>query len=305
MILNSTYATSLRDNGSTATFDLETGGIEFDNSSSVCIVTAESFTAMNKIYNIDSNSNILEVGLYTSGLVVVSTIITINSGAYDIFTLVDALNTAFNDKFLVTFDSITGFVTIQPVVVTSNYGFFIISTTYTGMLKKLGFDTDLISILADGINTGFQDLNTSGSTVFYLTGTNLPDLFYPQMLYVCIDQIRTPNRVSLPYKEYGVILQEFAVEAGFGEIIHSRPNQTFEYHIPNLKTTNLTVRIIDQDGVPIQWNGGNWILVLWLAHGTKSSEDPSQGRTFRPVLKRTINDALTTSYERDSKRFSY
>lgn len=259
---------------------------------------------MNKIYNIDTNSNVLEVGMYMTGSVLNTTLITINPGAYDIFTLVDELNIAFNDKFLVTFDSITGFVTISPQVTTTNYGFFIISTRYTGMLKKLGFDLTLISKLVDGVNTGFQDINTHGSTVFSITGTNLPDLFYPQMLYVCVDQIRTPNRVSLPYKEYGIVLQEFAVEAGFGEIIHSRPYNTFEYHIPNLKTVNLTVRIIDQDGIPIQWNGGNWILVLWLAHGTKSNEDPTLGRTFRPVLKRTSNDALTTSYERDAKRLT-
>ena len=257
---------------------------------------------MNKIYNIDSASNTLEVALYSLSGDLNTTIITVNPGAYDIYTLVDTLNEAFNNKYLVTFDSITGFVTLSPQVLTTNYAFFIITTRYTGLLRKLGFDLKLISVVDDGINTGFQNVNKAGGTLFSLTGTNLPDLFYPQMLYVCVDQIRTPNRVTLPYKEYGVVLQEFPVEAGFGEIIHSSPNNTFEFHIPKLNLSNLTVRIIDQDGTPIQWNGGNWMLVLRMTYGTQSNEDPTLGRAYRPLLKRTANDALQTSYERAVKR---
>lgn len=276
-----------------------------NSQSTICVLSVESFTALNKIYNIDSSSNTLEVGLYSSGGVLTKTVITVNSGAYDIYTLVDALNESFNDNFLVTFNSITGYVTIEPQLTTTNYAFFLISTNYTGLIKKLGFDLKLISTLSDGINTGFEDVNTSGSTVFSITGSNLPDLFYPQMLYVSIDQIRTPNRVTLPYKEYGVILQEFPITVGFGEVIHSSPNNTFEYHIPRLNLTNLTVRIMDQDGVPIGWNGGNWILVLRMTYGTQSNEDPTLGRISRPVLKRTIDDPLQNNYERVVRRGRY
>jgi len=84
---------------------------------------------------------------------------------------------------------ITGFAIIAPQLTTTNYAFFLIATNYSGLIKKLGIETKLVSTLSDGINTGFEDVNTSGSTVFSITGSNLPDLFYPQMLYVSIDQI--------------------------------------------------------------------------------------------------------------------
>ena len=100
--------------------------MDVNSQSTIFIISVESFTAMNMIYNIDSSSNTLEVALY--------------SLFCDIYTLVDTLNKAFNNKYLVTFDSITGFVTLSPQVLTTNYAFFIITTRYTGLLRKLDVD---------------------------------------------------------------------------------------------------------------------------------------------------------------------
>ena len=114
--------------------------MDVNSQSTIFIISVESFTAMNMIYNIDSSSNTLEVALYSLSGELNTTIITVNPGACDIYTLVDTLNKAFNNKYLVTFDSITGFVTLSPQVLTTNYAFFIITTRYTGLLRKLGVD---------------------------------------------------------------------------------------------------------------------------------------------------------------------
>ena len=245
------------------------------------------------------------------------TTVTIDNGAYDIYTLYDALNTAFANQYdvsdnvaqyTVSFNEITGKISITPTfdsVPVDLDRFCIITNTHTGILEKLGYDLTTATTLI-GKFTGFQDLYTTTNTTLSITATNLPDLYYPKMIYACIDQIRTPNRVALPINEYGIVLNDFAVTASFGELIHSQPYNSFKYHIPNLKTNTLTVRVIDQDGVAIDWNGGSWILVLGLEYGTQSTnEDPTMGRTFRPLLNRTIHDALTTSHERGIKRNRY
>jgi hypothetical protein len=313
VVLNSLYATSLRDQGSTASFDLETGGVDLDGTATVCIVSVLSFTALNKIYNITDSSNTLQVAWYDTSTGYHVTTVSVSNGAYDIYSLVDALNTSFTNQYstssniaqyTVTFNSITGLITITPTFSSQPatlYGFYVITNNYTGLLQKLGFDLTLSTSLLGKFN-GFQDLVTSAHTSLSITATNLPDLYYPKMIYVCVDQIHTPNRVSLPNNKYGVVLCEFVNTAAFGDLLHSEPFNPFEYHIPNLKTNTLTVRIVDQDNNPINWNGGYWTLVLGLVYGTQSQEDPTLGRTFRPLLKRTIHDPLMTSYERAAKR---
>ena len=317
MILNSSYATSLRDDGSTATFDLETGGVDLDGNLTLCVVTPISFTALNTIYNITDSSNTIQVAWYDTSSGYYITTVSIDNGAYDTYSLVDALTASFAVQYAASsnialytasFSEITGKITITPTFdsqPSTLYGMYVITNTYTGMLKKLGFDLDLASSLL-GKYYGFQDLITTSHTSLSITPTGLPDLYYPKMIYVCVDQIRTPNRASLPTNEYGIVLTEFPVTASFGSLILSEPYNNFQYHVPNLKTNTLTVRVIDQDGDPIDWNGGTWILVLGLEYGTQSmNEDPTMGRTFRPILHRTTHDALTTSHERALKRNRY
>lgn len=317
VVLNSAYATSLRDQGSTANFDLETGGVDLDGNTTICVVTFISFTALNTIFNITDSSNTIQVGYYDtdSGLHVIT--VMVDNGAYDIYSLVEALNTAFvyqydnseDDVFYTAFfNSVTGKVSIKPTFDLIPIGLdriCVLTNTHTGLLVKLGFDLTIATPVI-GIYKGFYDEYTLTHAVLDLaiTTTKLPDLYYPKMLYVCVDQIRTPNRVSLPANDYGIVLNEFAVTSSFGELIHAEPYNNFGYHIPNLKTNTLTVRIIDQDGNSVNWNDGTWILVLGLEYGTHSvNEDPTLGRTFRPLLSRTIHDPLITSHERMLKRY--
>jgi hypothetical protein len=244
------------------------------------------------------------------------TTVAIDNGAYDIYTLVSALNTAFETQYdasdniaqyTLSFNSVTGKVTIKPtfdMIPISLDKVCVLTNNYTGLLEKLGYDiTSAVHIL--GKFYGFQDQYTPTHAVIDLaiTATKLPDLYYPKFIYVCVDQIRTPNRVTLPTNEYGIVLHEFAVTSSFGEMIRCEPYNNFAYHVPNLKTNTLTVRVIDQFGKPIDWNGGTWTLVLGLEYGTQSiNEDPTMGRTFRPLLSRTAHDPLTTSHERMLKR---
>ena len=314
MILNSDYATSLRDSGSTATFDLETGGLDIDGNNSICVVTARSFTAINTIYNINDSCNTFQIGWYDSVTGFKITTITITNGAYDIYTITTAMKTSLQAAydaggnialFTPTYTELTGKVSFTATfssVATTLVGFYIITNSYSALVEKLGFDLTKIALLVtSGSYYGFSSLITSS-----LTGTNLPNLYYPRMLYICIDQIRTPNRVSLPNNEYGIVLTEFVVTSSFGDLIHKEPNNDFEYHIPNLKTDTFTVRIIDEFGKPLDWNGGSWILVLGLQYGTHSiNEDPTLGRTFRPMLHKTVHDPLQTSHERASSKRKY
>ena len=98
VVLDSTYATSLRDQGSTAAFDLETGGVDLDGNTTICVVTVHSFTALNTIYNITDTCNTLQVAWYDTTQFHVTTV-AIDNGAYDIYSLVAALNTAFEKQY--------------------------------------------------------------------------------------------------------------------------------------------------------------------------------------------------------------
>jgi hypothetical protein len=243
--------------------------------------------------------------------------ITITNGAYDIFTLITTLTTSLQTAYsaggsialyVPTYNELTGKVTFTATfssITTILYGFYIITTTYSSLLKKLGFDlTKKVSI--PNAYTGFQSLVTVTNTSPSITTTNLPNLYYPRMLYICIDEIRTTNRGSLPLNEFGIVLTEFVVTRSFGDLINSEPNNSFDFHIPNLKTDTFTVRIMDEFGEPIDWNGGSWTLVLGLEYGTISlNEDPTLGRTFRPLLNKTVHDPLHTSHERIAKRKHY
>jgi len=278
------------------------------------VVTPISFTALNTIYNISDSTNTIQVAWYSTDTGYHITTVSIANGAYDIYSLVEALNTSFTNQYNLSenvalytssFNSVTGMVTITPtfdLIPIELDRFCIITNNYTGLLKKLGFDLTLATTLLGKFN-GFEDLYTATNTSLSITATNLPDLFYPRMIYACVDQIRTPNRVSSNTNEYGIVLSEFATTAPFGDLIHSEPYNPFQYHVPNLKTNTLTVRIIDQDFNTLNWHGGYWTLVLGLEYGTQSqNEDPTLGRTFRPLLHKTVHDTLTTSHERVSKR---
>ena len=94
---------------------------------------------------------------------------------------------------------LTGKVTIKPafdMIPISLEKVCVLINNYTGLLEKLGYDTtNAVHIL--GKFYGFQDQYTSTHAVvdLVITATNLPDLYYPKFIYVCVDQIRTPNRV--------------------------------------------------------------------------------------------------------------
>ena len=295
---------------------METGGVDLDGNTTICVVSVLSFTALNTIFNITDSTNTIQVAYYDIDTGLHVTTVSVDNGAYDIYSLVDALNTKFEYQYSVSenialytasFNSVTGKVSIKPTFDLIPVGLdkiAVITNNYTGLLVKLGFDLTLATTVI-GKFQGFYDQYTATHSVLDLaiTTTKLPDLYYPKMMYVCVDQIRTQNRVSLPTNEYGIVLHEFAVTSSFGELIHAEPYNSFGYHIPNLKTNTLTVRIIDQDGNTIDWNDGTWILVIGLEYGTQSiNEDPTLGRTFRPLLSRTAHDPLTTSHERMLKR---
>jgi len=289
-------------------FDLPSGGVDLDGHASVCIVTVESFSGLNTIYNIDENSNRFEYVIYDpeSTEAQPSTEVSIDCGGYDIFELLDALNTALDEVLVLTYNTITGKVTVSTgTKQISTLYLYLISTRYPILLKKLGFDLTLTSTLKNK-ETGFSSVlaitaSDFETTTLTITSTNLPNLYYPQVLYVGIDQIHAPNRVALAKSNYGTILASFVVQASYGSLIHSSPNTPFQFHIPNLRTNAITLRVFDEDGNPVNWNGGYWFAIVGLQYGVSVPEDASLGRTFRPILKRTRYDPLETIFERNTR----
>ena len=138
------------------------------------------------------------------------------------------------------------------------------------------------------------------------------DLDTPRSIYVSIDSIITRNRCSSSKFPYGTIFARIPTASisgsatGFGQIILYEPHVAHEIYVPGLNLDQLTIRLYDENGNSINWNGGHWAMTLSITHnidvGSAGFEDASLGRTFRPYLKGTDHDALHTKTEFTHKR---
>jgi len=146
-------------------------------------VTARNFSAINNIYNINDSSKTLQLGYYDTSTGFKITTVTISNGAYDIFDLVSILKTSLQAAYdaggsialyVLTYNELTGKVTFTATfssIAATLYGFYIIATTYTSLLKKLGFDlTKKVSILST--YTGYESLVTATNTSPSITTDN-------------------------------------------------------------------------------------------------------------------------------------
>lgn len=170
----------------------------------------------------------------------------------------------------------------------------------------------------DRVNYDITDWNTQpAKTASFVTigasyglftcrAMDCPSLDYPRNIYICIDQMTTRNRCSNNKFAYGSVLAKIPTNQNFGNTIIYEPFNLKEIYLPGLCLDAFTVRLYDDDANPIQWNGGHWTLILNVQYnidvGSAGLEDASMGRTYRPYLKRTQHDPLTTSREYAHKK---
>jgi len=138
------------------------------------------------------------------------------------------------------------------------------------------------------------------------------DLDSPRSIYVTIDSIITRNRSSNPKLPFGAIFARIptgsttGTATGFGQIILYEPYISHDVLVPGLNLDQITIRLFDEYGVPIQWNGGHWSMTLSVKHnidvGSAGIEDSTLGRTYRPYLHGTDHDALQTQHEFHHKK---
>lgn len=230
-------------------------------------------------------------------------------------------------------------------------GYYIITSNYPGLAKKLGFPNSRASFLPSlkisnvpeprgfGITLS---RSSGGSNIYYsiaytspnilsdktqfvsnylkgsfretgaLLGYTWIDLDSPRSIYVTIDSIITRNRSSNPKLPFGSIFARIptgsttGAATGFGEIILYEPYISHEVYVPGLNLDQITIRLFDEYGLPIQWNGGHWSMTLSVKHsidvGSAGIEDSTLGRTYRPYLHGTDHDALQTQHEFHHKK---
>lgn len=178
--------------------------------------------------------------------------------------------------------------------------------TYTVNRKSIFFSNQLFPLVApDSVNFG------AGKTMPTLLCPSLPKLDYPRDIYICMDNLRTRNRCSNTLIPGTTLLAKVPINATFGDVVAYEPNNASdgEFYVPGMKLDEVTVRLYDEEGKSISWNGSTWTIIVRIRYtidaGSAGFEDTNLGRDYRPVLHHEYHDSLQTIREhRKSKRIT-
>lgn len=224
-------------------------------------------------------------------------------------------------------------------------GFYIVVNTYTELPRILGFPIEKAEIIPntnnkEGFGVSFQMLKSvtqitytvNKKTVFFsnqlfplveLDTTNfgteksiptllcpsLPKLDYPREIYISVDNLRTRNRCSNTKISGNTLLAKVPFQAAFGDVFSYEPFNASdgEFYVPGMKLDSMTVRLVDEEGESILWNGSTWTLIIHIRYaidaGSAGFEDSTLGRDYRPFLQHEYHDSLQTIKEhKKSKR---
>ena len=148
-------------------------------------------------------------------------------------------------------------------------------------------------------------VNFSPNTVGTLQCLSLPALDYPRDIYVCAESVRTRNVCSNKVVPRSNILAKVPFDCFFGDTFSYEPANPPECYVPSLKLDTMTIRLYDEEGNALLWNGGHWTVVLCIRYsvdsGSAGFENASLGRTYRPYLSMDTHDPLTTEKEHYKK----
>lgn len=151
----------------------------------------------------------------------------------------------------------------------------------------------------------FVELDTKNFSTFIPTMLcpAPPRLDYPREIYICVDNIHCRNRCSNPKIPGNSLLAKIPFSCTFGDVFYYQPydSSNAEIYIQNLKMDSFTVRLYDENGDSISWNGSYWTLMIHIRYvtdtGSAGFEDAAMGRDYRPVLHREYHDSLQSIKE--------
>lgn len=323
--------------------------IPIGNYDDISLVNAinKSFKDLSITSNIDSASSLTYLRGF--GNYIATNMADQNEALIRDFTLSNDNTKIYNTgKFKFCVSTLNGLKTSPIHLAHTHYygGFYIVTSTHSALPKLLGFPIEKsLPIPLQGDKEGFGitlQMNKSTTGISYLVNPrtfffsnqlfplaeldtknfgassiptllcpSLPRLDYPRDLYICVDNIHARNRCSNPAISGNSLLAKIPFTATFGDVFHYQPNDSsnYEIFIQNLKLDSFTVRIYDEDGNPVLWNGSHWTLIIHIRYftdtGSAGLEDASMGRDYRPVFHREYHDSLQSIKEhKKTKRIS-
>ena len=194
----------------------------------------ESFKFTNSMYNVSIYSNIFYFGLAASAYAVQSVVITRSN--YDITSLLVALNNIGNG-FTFVYDSKT-----MKITVSNTQNFYLYNSTYN-MLKILGF-TNKVQISTSNTLISTNIINLIGSQMLYLSLPNLSLNSYG--VKNAISKTSKSNVASIP-----VVSIQGDTQTYVSDLMHK---------INDKIITFIEVRIVDENGNEVNFNGVDWFL---------------------------------------------
>lgn len=148
--------------------------------------------------------------------------------------------------------------------------------------------------------------DAEASNAVAILSLGLVSLEYPRDIYVCVESVRTKNRCSNHLIPMSNIIAKVPFDAVFGDVYSYLPSLVGEFYVPSLKLDTMTIRLYDEDGKPLFWNGGNWSVTLSVKYsmdaGNTGMEDTSLGRTYRPSFHQEMHDPLMTMQEHSQNK---
>lgn len=228
----------------------------------------------------------------------------------------------------ISFNSTTGKLEWTPVnannyktlnaegdLVRQYVGTYVLYDSNIRLLRILGFNTTNYSSIGTNVITNENyygwgstyTYNSSSSTYTY--STYAPpyslDLSYPNSIYVIIDEISTDFRNSIRNFTFSNTIARIPVTGYFGDILEYTPAVPSKAYCGDLLITNITVRLIDEFGESLDFQGTQWTMSLHIystldLHGA-GLQDSTLGRTYMyPRLGQRKTDELEVA--RPSKR---
>ena len=196
----------------------------------------ESFKFTNSIYNISIYSNIFYYGLASSSYAIQSVIIP--RANYDINSLLVALNDALGGVgFIFTYNTKT-----MKITITNSQNFYLYNSTYN-MFKILGFANSVQMSVANTL-TSTNIINLIGSQMLYLSLPNLSLNSYG--VKKSLNSASKSNVASIPVSAIQGDTQTYTA--------------TLMHKINDKTITFIEVRILDENGNEVNFNGVDWFL---------------------------------------------
>jgi len=228
------------------TFDLYQPIKAYDNAD--IYISLDSFQFTNSFYTINENNCIFCYKLDTS--LVTTTLLTY--GNYDIDSLLVLLNTTFLNTFVFTYSEITMKITIA-------------STTYFKLIDN-GINKNIYELL------GFNDL---GTTTFSLSCTSqyIINLMSVQQLQITTDL--NLDSISLKGSTHYNVLNTIQVTSKPQEVQTFKNNTMFKYRLNDKVINSITLTVLNQDYLPINFNNIDWFASILFTFSYKKTFIPT------------------------------